>query len=136
MKVKYQESLLYKIEQRVAELPSQVVLFRDLGDLADKTQISRALRQLAKKSNLVKIGYGIFAKAYYSERLKKTVLNGNPKSIFTEALSRLNVQWELGKAEQDYNAGRSTQIPVFTSVKLKSRLRRDISYGDLKLHYE
>ena len=136
MKVKYQDSLLYKIEQRIATSNSQVVLCRDLADLADKTQISRALKKLVKKGKLIKISYGVFAKAYYSARLNKPLLNGNPKDIFTEALSRLNVKWELGKMDQDYNLGRSTQIPVFTTIKLKSRLRREIGYGNLRLRYE
>lgn len=136
MKVKYQESLLYKIEQRIVASSGQIILYRDMTDLADKTQISRALRQLVKKGKLIKIGYGVFAKTYYSARLNKCLLNGNPKNIFIEALSRLNVTWEFGKTDQDYHAGRFTQIPVFTSIKLKSRMRRELSCGDLKLRYE
>ncbi len=136
MKVKYQDSLCYKIEQRITASRGQVVLCRDLLDLADKTQVSRALKKLAIAGKLIKIGYGVFAKATYSQRLNKAILNGNPKDIFTEALSRLNIDWELGKLDQDYNLGRSTQIPVFTTIKLKNRLRREIGVDNLRLRYE
>ncbi len=137
MKVKLQNSLAYKIEQRVINKEGQVFLFRDASDLSNnKSQISRALSQLVKQGKLIKLGFGIFAKAYYSEYLKKPILDGNPKSVFLEALTRLNVRWELGKSAQDYNSGRSTQVPAFASVKLKSRLRRNISCGNMSLRYE
>lgn len=136
MKVAHQESLLYKIEKYVGKTRNYVILSRDFEKLADKRQVSRALRLLVQEGKLIKIGYGVFTKAHYSERLKKPVVESNLKTVFLEALTRLNVRWELGKAEQDYNAGRSTQVPAFTSVKLKSRLRRDIAYGNLRLRYE
>ena len=137
MKVKYQDSLLYKIEQRLMKAKGQVFLFRDAANLSNnKSQISRALGQLVKQGELIKLSCGVFAKARYSERLKKSVLDGNPKSIFLEALTRLNVQWELGKFAQDYNAGRSTQVPVNDAIKLKSRTRRHLAWGDVRLRYE
>lgn len=136
MKVKYQDSLLFKIEQRIASLEGEVVLFNDVADLADKTQISRALRRLVKQNKLIKLGYGVFAKAYYSERLNKPMINANFSTIMREALTKLNIEWELGKAEQDYNEGRSTQVPAFASVKLKSRLRRNLAWENKKLRYE
>lgn len=136
MKVKHQDTLVSKIEDRIKDYEGQVILFRDISELSDKTQVSRALRQLVGQGKLIKLGYGVFTKARYSERLKKPVVENNLKTIFLEALTRLNIKWELGKFDQDYNAGRSTQVPAFTSVKLKSRLRRDISYGNLRLRYE
>ena len=135
MKVKYKDSLIYKIEQKIAAIEGNVILFRDVADLADKTQISRALRQLTKKERLVKIGYGIFAKPlFYSERLKSPIIDFD--NAVLEALSKLNIKWELGKLFQDYNSGRSTQIPVRISVKLAGRCSRNLSYDGMKLRYE
>ncbi|MCW5590201.1 MAG: hypothetical protein KIT27_11145 [Legionellales bacterium] len=135
MKVKYEESLVYKIEQRMEALEGKVLLFRDVSDLADKTQVSRALRCLVKKSQLVKIGYGVFAKPlFYSERLNSPIIDFDNAAL--EALNKLNIKWELGKAFQDYNNGLSTQVPVRMSVKLNSRCSRNISYDGVTLRYE
>jgi hypothetical protein len=136
MKVKPENTLTAQIEKRMQAYSGNVVLFRDLASLSGKTQLSRALRKLVEKGKLIKLGYGIFAKAMYSERLKKPVMKTNLKTVLLEALTRLNIQWELGKLDEDYLSGRSTQVPAFTSVKLKSRLRRDIAYGNLRLIYE
>ena len=57
MKVKYQSSLLYKIEHRILTCESKIVLFRDVSDLADKTQVSRALRQLVEQGKIIKLSY-------------------------------------------------------------------------------
>ncbi len=137
MKVIHQESLLYKLESRIMQTKGKVFLFRDAANLTkNKSQVSRALGELVKKGKLIKISCGVFAKAQYSERLKKPMLDGNPKTIFLEALTRLNVKWEPGKFTQDYNAGRSTQVPVNDAVKLKTRTRRNIAWGNMKLRYE
>jgi len=137
MKVAHQESLLYKIEQRAIKTKGKVFLFRDVANLTkNKSQISRALWQLVKKGKLIKISCGVFAKAQYSERLNRPILDGNPKTIFLEALTRLNIKWELGKFTQDYNAGRSTQVPVNDAIKLKTRTRRKIAYRGMQLRYE
>jgi hypothetical protein len=50
--------------------------------------------------------------------------------------AKLGVKWEPGSAEQAYNAGQSTQIPVRTIVQLKSRYRGHLSYGNRKLIVE
>ena len=135
MKVKYQDTLLYKIQKRIDRKRSQIILSSDISDFADKAQISRALPQLVKQGKLVKLGYRVFAKPlFYSDRLNKPIIDFLQAS--QETLNKLKVKWELGKAAQNYNAGRSTQIPVKVSVKLKSRFSRDISYGTMKLRYE
>jgi hypothetical protein len=59
---------------------------------------------------LVKIGYGIYAKSYISEYMNKPVIKGGFDQACKEALTRLEIKWEPGSAEKAYNAGQSTKL--------------------------
>ena len=50
-----------------------------------------------------------------------------------QALTKKGIKWELSTAAKEYNAGLTTQVPVRTSVQLKSRYRGTLSYGKRKL---
>lgn len=136
MKVSYPASLKYKMQERLNRLDSQVILRSDFEDLGSIRQISRGLKALQKEGQLVKIGFGIYAKAYRSQYIDIPVIQGGFSTVSREALNRLGVKWEPGTAEQDYNAGRSTQVPLRPVIKLKSRFRRKIAYGQLALVVE
>lgn len=64
------------------------------------------------------------------------MIQGDFGQACTEALTKLGVDWEPGSAEQAYNAGLSTQVPVRTIVRLKSRFRGYLNYGNRKLTVE
>lgn len=130
------DSLAYQLQQRISLLPNDVIVRADIEDLGEYRQLSRALLSLIKRGQLLRIGYGVYAKARYSEVLKKPVIKGGFKEVACEALERLGVNWESGKADQDYNARKSTQVPVRAVVKLKSRFRRTIEWDGMRLKYE
>jgi hypothetical protein len=104
--------------------------------MANPRQISRCFKGLVEIGELVKIGYGIYAKAYISEYINRPVIKGGFGQACKKALTKLGVKWEPGSAEQAYNAGLSTQVPVRTIVKLKSRFRGHLNYGNRKLIVE
>ncbi|CAL7961230.1 conserved hypothetical protein [Gammaproteobacteria bacterium] len=136
MRVKYQESAEYKTINRLKAIRGNVVLRKDFDDIASYRQISRALKELMAEKKLVKIGTGIYAKSYSSKYTDIPLIKNGTDSALRKALKRLNVAYESGSAENDYNEGRSTQIPVYNIVKLKSRCRRRISYGNSELIFE
>jgi len=136
MKVKYSDSIKYKILNRIQSMSGNVVLRTDFSDLGSYRQISRVLNKLIQEKKLVKIGFGVYAKAYQSENLNKPIIQGGFDQACKEALSKLCVQWKPGSAEQAYNAGLSTQVPVRTVVQLKSRFRGQLTYGNRKLIVE
>jgi len=136
MKVKYSDSIKYKILNRIQSMSGNVVLRTDFSDLGSYRQISRVLNKLIQEKKLVKIGFGVYAKAYQSENLNKPIIQGGFDQACKEALSKLGVQWKPGSAEQAYNAGLSTQVPVRTVVQLKSRFRGQLTYGNRKLIVE
>lgn len=132
----YQNSFKFKVLERIKHLPGNAVLREDIEDMGSSRQISRCLKDLVEIGELIKIGHGIYAKAYVSKTLNKPVIQGGFGQACKEALTKLGIKWEPGSAEQAYNAGLSTQVPVRTIVQLKSRYRGHLSYGNRKLIVE
>ena len=136
MKVKYRDSIKYKVEKRVESMRAKVILRSDVSDIATYRQISRALQQLVKEEKLTKIAQGVYAKMRSSVISGEAVLDGAFTLIAREALDKLGVVWEPEIAEIEYNAGQSTQVPTNSRVNLKSRFNRKISWKNMELLYE
>lgn len=135
-RVFYKNSLKFKVLERINQTSGNIILREDIQDMGSPRQISRCFRDLVEMGQLVKIGYGIYAKAYVSELINKPVIKGGFGPVCKEALTKLGVKWEPGTAEQEYNAGLTTQVPVRTVVQLKSRFRGRLAYGNRKLIVE
>lgn len=134
MKVAYINSITYKVLKRANASRGNVILRADVADIANPRQISRAFNQLVNKGYLVKLGYGVYAKLVRSELAKgASYLKGGFLPVMREALTKLDVKWELSQEEQAYQAGQSTQVPVNPTTKLKSRFRRQLSYKNMEL---
>jgi hypothetical protein len=136
MKVKYSESIEYKTLTRLKSIRGTVVLRKDFKDLGSYRQISRALNKLIAEKKLVKIGTGIYAKAYLSKYSDIPLVKNGVDSTLRETLKRLGIAYEPGSAEKEYNEGKTTQVPVRNIVRLKSRCRRRISYRNIELIFE
>lgn len=132
----YKNSLKFKVLDRIEQISGNVILRKDVQDMGSARQISRCFKDLVEMGKLVRIGKGVYAKAYISEYLNLPVIQSGFGQACKEALNRFNVKWEPGTAEQNYNAGRTTQVPVRTVVKLKSRFRGCFIYGNRKLIME
>jgi hypothetical protein len=133
----YINSLKFKILDRIKkQIASNIVMREDIQDMGSPRQISRCFKDLVEMGKLVKIGSGIYAKAYISENLNKPVIQGGFSQACKEALTKKGIKWEPGTAEQTYNSGESTQVPVRIIVKLKSRYRGKLKHGNRKLIIE
>lgn len=133
MKVAYKKSITFKVLKRINALSSDVILRSDIANLADPREISRALNRLVQSGQLVKLGYGVYAKLARSEIAQTTYLKKGVLPTMRAALNRLNIRWEPSREEQDYQTGKSTQIPVNPTTKLKDRFRRQLRYRDMEL---
>ena len=132
----YNNSLKFEVLARIQKMSENVILREDIEDMGSPRQISRCFKDLVDMGKLIKIGYGIYAKSYISEYINKPVIKVGFDQACKEALTKLGVEWAPGSAEQAYNAGLSTQIPVRTVVQLKSRYRGHLHYGNRKLIVE
>lgn len=128
----FKSSLLEKIQQ----LPGSIILRQDVNEMGSYRQVTRALKTLVERGELVKLGYGVYSKAFRSPYRNKPVIKDGFDVACKEALSRLGIKFELGKEAQEYNAGDSTQVPVRTVIRLKTRFRGHLSNGERTLQFE
>jgi hypothetical protein len=133
MKMIYEKSITFKVLERIKKLSGDVILRSDVASIAGPREISRALNRLVNNGYLVKLGYGVYAKLAQSEITKTTYLKNGALPTMRAALTKLNIRWEPSVEEQDYQIGRSTQIPVNPSTRLKDRCRRQFRYRDMEL---
>ncbi len=125
-----------KVAKRIARTKKTVFLRDDFKDLGDYDQVGRVLRKLDSKGIVVRIGYGLYAKA------KTSILTGEAIPVTTlpnlgkEALNRLKVETAPTAADVAYQEGRSTQVPTGRRIGVKSRFNRRIGYKGAFLSYE
>lgn len=125
-----------KIRKRIARKAGNVLLRNDFKDLGGYDQVGRALRHLAQKGEVIKIGYGLYAKTKVSVITGEIVPTATLPNLGKEALSRLNVRVEPTKAELAYEKGCSTQVPTGRMIGVKGRISRKIGYKGAYITYE
>jgi hypothetical protein len=136
MKKRYNTSFRERILEYIQNFPAGVILRSNLKQLGEPRQISRILKNFTEDGCLVKLGYGIYAKAETSKYTDKPLIKVGFTNAAIEALNRLGIKWQLGKAIKDYNLGKTTQIPARLIIRLKSRFRGTISDGCRELIFE
>ena len=134
--MKYKNTIEGRIAARIARRKSPVVLREDFDDLGGYDQVGRALKNLICRGKLVRIGYGLYAKTRTSS-LNGKILPAEPlPNLARIALKRLGVETFRTKAERDYAAGRSTQVPTGRMIGVGDRVSRKIAYNDTHIFYE
>ena len=138
MKVAYKDSLLFKMSERIKNLPNNVILRSDVADLGGKRQVSYAIKKLIENKEIARISYGIYAKTEVSEFSGNCFLKDLEgfSGTIRETLNRLNVPWQPSEATLAYNERRSTQIPVRAILRLNKRFRRKISFNEMTFQYK
>ena len=129
-------SLEYKIMARMARKKCSVFVREDFRDLSDYDQVGRALRNIAKNGRLIRVGYGVYAKAKKSPITGELVPVVPLPELAKEALARLGIQTAVSRMEKDYNAGKTTQVPTGRVIAVKGRISRKIGYGGAYVSYE
>lgn len=130
------ETLSYKVSARIARKNEAVFVREDFEDLGGYDQIGRILRQLAAEEKLIRIGYGLYAKAQRSMLTGELVPVLPLPDLAREALNRLGIQTGISKLTRDYNAGLTTQVPTGRKIAIKGRVSRKIGYDGTYVSYE
>jgi hypothetical protein len=130
------KTLREKIEGRIARKRSEdVFLPREFRDLGGEDQVLRVLRKMVREKVLVRLGYGVYARAIVSRLSGEPLLysrNGFAGAA-RQALTKLGVAWQPTEAEREYNEGRSTQIPINPVLRVKGRFSRQLRDGKQEL---
>ncbi len=130
------ETQNYKVSARIARKKNAVFVREDFEDLGGYDQIGRILRDLTRAGELIKIGYGLYAKAKISPLTGAVVPVVPLPSLAKEALDRLGFETFPSLYEREYNAGRSTQVPTGRRIAVKGRISRKIGYNGAYVSYE
>ncbi len=130
------KSLDKKIRYRITRSTDNVFVPEDFADLSGRDQVGRALRALIKQGDLVKIGYGLYAKAIYSEFSDRFVPVHPLPWLAKEALKKLGIETAPTKYERMYNDGSSTQVPTGRVIGVKNRVSRRIGFEGSYIAYE
>ena len=130
------KTLEERIARRITYSKREVFIRNDFEDLGDYDQVGRSLRQLVKKGKIVKIGYGLYAKATISPLSNRTVPRRGLRDLATEALKKLKVEVVPSNYDRAYNEGRTTQIPTGRVVGVKGRTARKIGYDGKYITFE
>lgn len=121
-----------KVQTRVKRWKSSVFLRSDFKDIADYDQVGRALRELVQEGLLIKIGYGLYARARIN-RITGNVMADNPSGsdgVVIEAMEKLGVEYQLDDLSRMNLSGDSTQIPAKVKIIPKTtRFTRKIAIG-------
>ena len=130
------KSLESKIAARIARKKCTVLLRKDFQDLGGYDQVGRVLKELVRKKRIVRIGYGLYAKAKISPLTGQVVPEKSLPQLAKEALQRLGVKTSPSTVERDYNAGKSTQVPTGRLIGVDGRVSRRIGYNGAYVHFE
>lgn len=116
---------------------SEIILRSDFTPIGSQSQISRILNEFVSEGRLVRIGYGVFAKAKISSISGKAVPREPLEVLAEETLRRLRIDAIPGNAQRDYASGQSTQVPVQAVFNTgRRRISRKLMLGNRSVRYE
>ena len=118
-----------KTSYRIARSKFDVFVRTDFRDLADYDQVGRSLRHLVAWGVLLKLGYGLYAKAATSPLSGRLVPRVGISEVAQQALEKLGVERVPSSYERAYNEGRSTQVPTGRVVGVRGRISRKVGYN-------
>lgn len=121
-------SIAELIAQRIRRSRRNVFLRSDFGAFGTYDAVGRALRQQVQAGRLVRIGYGLYAKAELSPLTGKPAPIVGIRTLASEAVRRLGKSVEPSRFDKAYNSGQSTQVPTGRTLTVNARIRRRIGY--------
>lgn len=117
-----------KTKYRLSRSKNSVFTPQDFFDLSDRDQVGRVLRKLVAQQSLIKIGYGLYAKAKKSSLTGRTIPEKGLPDLAKDALAKLGVRVMPSSFDQEYNWGTTTQVPTGRVIGVKGRVSRKIGY--------
>lgn len=130
-------SVQRRMAQSITRRKGEILLRADFQSLGSVSQVGRALRGLIAQGKIVRLGYGVYAKARLSSLSGKPIPRVTLEELAYEALQKLGVVPTLGRAQAEYAAGKTTQVPVRTTFNTgRRRISRKITVGISTVSYE
>lgn len=102
-----------RVYQKIKRSRRYVFERKDFDGFASYDQIGRALRQLVKQGELIKLGYGLYTKARINSLTGRPMPTnpGGSDALMREILKMKGVDFEMDSLSLQSLSGESTQIP-------------------------
>jgi hypothetical protein len=130
-------SVKERIISSIKASSSAVFLRKEFDKFGDYRQVSRAIKSITKSGGLVRVGYGMYARA------RESTINGQPVptetllTIGLEVMKKIGVSADVGKDMRALREGKSTQVPMAAIICIgKARVQRKIFLGKRQVVYE
>ena len=121
----------------IALRKGEVLLRADFDRMGSASQVSRALKMVVSDGKLVRLGYGTYAKPQPRPLSGKPIPRQPLEALAWEAMERLGVKINLGKALNDYATGSTNQIPMSATFNTGNRrISRKLVLGNRSVVYE
>ncbi|MBX8515866.1 DUF6088 family protein [Pseudomonas cichorii] len=130
-----------KLEDRmgrsIKQRESVVVLRSDFTKMGSDSQVGRVLARFVENGILIRVSKGAFAKTRINKFTGKPTPAGTLEMIAAELFRKLNIYVAPSSLVEEYNSGKSTQIPMGATVNTGSRrITRKVTVGNSTLNYE
>jgi hypothetical protein len=130
-------SVRERVMHAISISESDVFLKRDFAPTGSISQITRVLQLLMKEGVIVRISLGVYARAKFSVLTGKPIPVKPVSVLAPEVLRRLGIEAYAGRLVQEYNQGKTTQIPSGAVTNTgPRRIRRKIGFGASEIKYE
>jgi len=126
-----------KVIAKIKRSSSIVFLRKEFDRLGDYRQVSRAVNQVTASGILVKVGFGLYAKARPSTLDGKPVPTKPLINIGLEVMHKIGVKADVGRDVKALQKGLSNQVPMLPIINIgNARVSRKISVGKRQVVYE
>ncbi|HBM17297.1 MAG TPA: hypothetical protein DD381_13295 [Lentisphaeria bacterium] len=129
-------SLENKIRYRINRSKYSSFILSDFSDLSDRDQVLRVLRKLISENKLIRLGQGVYARAKISTITNKPIPEKNLRALAITALKKSGIRIFPTRMENEYNEGRSTQVPTGLVIGVNKRVSRKIGFNERYIKYE
>ncbi len=130
------QNIQNRVARSIGRSAAEVFLRKDFRRIGSYAQVGKALNALTRAGRLVRLGYGVYAKARPSSLSGRPVPRKPLESLALQTFKKLGIEVDLGWAAREYNAG-STQIPPFVCYDTGARrISRRLRVGIQEVQYE
>jgi hypothetical protein len=113
------------------------MLRSEIAPMGSVAQVGRVLAKLVADGRLVRVSKGVYAKTRRNKFTGQLTPAATFESIAAEAFRKLGIDVSPGQLARDYNAGKTTQIPMDGVVCTGARrISRKIRVGNRTVKYE
>ena len=117
-----------KLQMSLSKRPGNVVLRRDLVALASQSHLTEAIRSLIEGGRLVRLGTGVYAKAYRDPQ-GRVHLTASPDVLAKEVFEKLGIEVRIVEISQESGS------LVYMMDTGKHRVSRKLNLGNASVSY-